>query len=135
MKLKSKAKCVLDASALMTLINAELGADLVEKHIEKACISSVNFTEVLTKLLEQSIPFEDAQTILNNFNLEIIVYDEEQISGVSLFRLDTKQYGLSLADRVCLNLGRLLKLPVITTDQIWSKIKVTDLTVILARKK
>jgi ribonuclease VapC len=134
MKHKAKINYVLDASALMALLNDEPGAAVVEEHIEKSCISSVNFTEVLSKMLEQGIPIKDAQIILNNFNLEIIAFDEEQIPGVSLLRLDTKRYGLSLADRVCLNLGKLLKLPVLTTDQIWSKLNAADLTIVLIRK-
>jgi PIN domain nuclease of toxin-antitoxin system len=134
-KLKSKAQYLLDASALMALINNEPGAAVVEKHIDKACISSINFTEVLSKMLEQGIPITDASRILNNFGLEIVPFTADQIEGASLLRVDTKKYGLSLADRVCLNLGKILKLPILTTDQIWVKIKSADLTIILARQK
>jgi ribonuclease VapC len=134
MKRNVKASCVLDASALMALINDEPGAALVEQYIENACISSVNFTEVLSKMLEQGVPVDAAQTVLDNFNLDIIAFEQKQIVGTSLLRSQTKQYGLSLADRVCLNLGKLLKLPIITTDQIWKKLKNSDFNVILARE-
>ena len=79
------------------------------------------------------MPAQAAQTVLDNFNLEIIAFEQNQISGTSLLRVQTKQYGLSLADRVCLNLGKLLKLPIITTDQIWKKLKNSDFNVILVR--
>jgi len=76
--------CVLDASALMVLINNEPGSAFVEGYIENACISSVNFTEVLSKMLEYGVPAEVAQAALNNFNLKIFPFDQAQILGVSL---------------------------------------------------
>lgn len=133
MKLKAKADCVLDASALMSLVNNEPGAASVQQHLDKACISSVNFTEVLSKMLEQGVPIADAERVLSNFNLEIIAFDETQISGTSLLRLTTKQYGLSIADRVCLNLGKMLKLAIFTTDQAWEKINDPSMKIVLTR--
>jgi PIN domain nuclease of toxin-antitoxin system len=133
MKLKSTVDCVLDASALMSLINGEPGSALVQRHLDNACISSVNFTEVLGKMLEQGVPALEAKRVLDNFNFEVIAFDEEQILGVSLLLLETKKYGLSLADRVCLNLGKLLNLPVLTSDQVWGKIAHSEIKVILIR--
>ena len=133
MKHSSKASCVLDASALMVLINDEPGAARVEEYIENACISCVNFAEVLSKMLEQGVPVEAARSVLDNFNLDVIAFEQKQILGASLLRLQTKQYGLSLADRICLNLGSLLKLPIITADQIWKKLKNSDFNVIVVR--
>jgi PIN domain nuclease of toxin-antitoxin system len=37
--------------------------------------------------------------------------------------LDASALGLSLGDRACLALGRRLKLPVLTADQIWKKVE------------
>jgi ribonuclease VapC len=133
MKRNAKKSCVLDASALMALINNEPGAEFIEEYIEHACISSINFTEVLSKMLEQDVPAEAAQAVLDNFNLEVIAFEQKQILGTSLLRTQTKQYGLSLADRICLDLGKLLKLPIITTDQIWKKLKNQDFNVIVVR--
>ena len=133
MKLKSQAHYVLDASALMALINGETGADFVEAHLEKGCISSVNLAEVLSKMLERGVPIGDAKGIIDNFNLEVIPFDEDQIVGTSLLRVDTRPYGLSLADRICLNLGKILHLPVLTGDQAWAKVEDPDLKVILLR--
>jgi ribonuclease VapC len=132
-KIKSDAVYVLDASALMALINNEVGASLIAENIDKSCISSVNFTEVLSKMLEQGVPVADASRVLDNFGLDIIPFDVEQIMGTSLLRIASKQYGLSLADRICLNLGKILKLPILTTDQIWAKMNNPDLTIVLAR--
>lgn len=131
--MKHKSKCVLDASALMALINNEEGADLVEAHITGGVMSVINFTEVLTKMLEQGIPEKVAMAVLDNFGIELIAFETQHILLVSLLRLKTKQQGLSLADRVCLSLGLQLKLPVVTTDKIWAKLNIPGLDVVLAR--
>lgn len=128
-----KVGCVLDASALMALINSEPGSALVQQNLRHAYISSVNFAEVLSKMLEQGVPAADAEKVLFCFDLSIVPFDEKQILGVSLLRLETKKYGLSLADRVCLNLAKTLELPVLTSDKIWKKVSDNALDIILIR--
>jgi ribonuclease VapC len=51
---------VLDASALLALINAEPGAKLVAKALPEATISAVNLAEVVTKLIDIGILERDA---------------------------------------------------------------------------
>ncbi len=132
-KIDSNITCVLDASALMALINQEPGAEVVARKLSHSCISVVNFAEVLTKMLEYGIEIEKAKRALDNFNLCLIPFDDEQIEGTSLLRIATKQYGLSLADRVCLNLGKILNLPILTADQIWGKLPDPHLKIELIR--
>lgn len=133
MKLDAQLSSVLDASALMALINNEPGSALVQVHLAKACMSTINFTEVLSKMVEQGAPAIDAKRVLDNFNIELIAFDQSQIFGVSQLRLNTKQYGLSLGDRVCLNLGKTLGLPILTSDQIWAKMNDPDIKILLVR--
>ena len=133
MKFDSKLKSILDASALMALINNEPGASVVQMHLGRACMSVVNFTEVLSKMVEQGVPVIEASRVLDNFNLGLIPFDESQMSGVGLLRLETKQYGLSLGDRVCLNLGQISGLPVLTSDQVWLKMQSPQLKILFIR--
>ena len=133
MKFKSKASCVLDASALMSLVNDEPGSLVVQQHLRKASISSVNFAEVLSKMVEFGVPAIEAKSVLDYFNLEVIPFTEAQVLGVSLLRLSTKPQGLSLADRVCLNLGKTLKVPVLTGDKIWKEVQDPELDILLIR--
>jgi ribonuclease VapC len=45
-------KSVLDASALLALLNHEAGADQVAAVIPRAALSAVNLAEVVAKLIE-----------------------------------------------------------------------------------
>ncbi len=46
---------VLDASALLALINAEPGGDVVAAALPEASISVINLTEVVTKMIDIGI--------------------------------------------------------------------------------
>ena len=43
-----KDKIILDASAILVLINNEKGKDVVEQYLNNALISTINFSEVIT---------------------------------------------------------------------------------------
>ena len=47
--------CVLDASALLALLQDEPGADVVEPALEAAVISTVNWSEVAQKSLDRGV--------------------------------------------------------------------------------
>lgn len=49
---------VLDASALLAVLKAEPGAEAVEPRLDEAVISSVNWLEVLEKMLALGISHE-----------------------------------------------------------------------------
>lgn len=51
---------VLDASAVLALLNAEPGEDKVRLLLPRATISAVNVAEVLAKLVTQGMPAEEA---------------------------------------------------------------------------
>lgn len=51
---------VLDASALLALINSEPGAETVAAALADATIGAVNLAEVVTKLIELGIREQDA---------------------------------------------------------------------------
>lgn len=49
-------------------------------------------------------------------------------------RKQTKSFGLSLADRACLSLARIMDLPVVTADKCWVEISdILNIPVILIR--
>ncbi len=50
--------CVLDASALLALLQQEPGAETVETLLEEAVISSVNWSEVVQKSLERGVELD-----------------------------------------------------------------------------
>ncbi len=110
-------KVVVDASAVLALLNQEDGSEEISQLIGNAVISSVNLSEVVAKLADAGITEEDIQQILSNLNLKIIPFNNQQaFMAALLLRPSTKLNELSHGDRACLALGIALNLPVITTD-------------------
>jgi PIN domain nuclease of toxin-antitoxin system len=118
------SEVVLDASAILALLNKEPGSDEVLKCIGKAAMSTVNLSEVIAKLADAGIPEEDIRQIISHLNLEVIDFNEEQALKAGILRPITKSIGLSFGDRACLALGIILNQPVLTTDRLWVSINV-----------
>jgi PIN domain nuclease of toxin-antitoxin system len=111
---------VLDASALLALINQEPGSEKVAAVISTACMSSVNVAEVVSKLMDKGFSEVEIREIFGALKLLIIPFDEEQGFIAGLLRADTKRLGLSLGDRACLSLAIQQKLSVLTADRVWA---------------
>jgi len=60
---------VLDASALLALLNAEKGADLVQGLLADAAISTVNLVEAVTRLSAVGMPENEIQGTLSLLGL------------------------------------------------------------------
>ena len=114
------SEVVVDASAILALLNQEPGSEKVAKFMGKAAISSVNLSEVIAKLAESNIPEDAIAEILANLRLEVIPFNEQQALQAGMLRPLTKSAGLSLGDRACLALGIYLHQPVLTSDRLWS---------------
>jgi ribonuclease VapC len=125
--------CVLDASALIALFHQEPGSDKVAQAIEDgAVLSTVNLSEVASKLNELGTPETLIQTAINVLELTIVDFNTELAYKVGLLRPLTKSAGLSLGDRACLALAQHLNLPALTTDLVWKDL-LPDVTVQLIR--
>lgn len=118
------SEIVVDASAILALLNQESGSEEVLQFIGNATISTVNLSEIIAKLAEGGIPEQDIQQILSNFHLKVVPFDEEQALIAGMLRPASKPIGLSFGDRACLALGIVLNKPVITTDRLWSNLNV-----------
>jgi ribonuclease VapC len=124
---------VLDASALLALLNQEPGSERVAACIANgAAISTVNLSEVVAKLSDASIPEEVTREILSVLGIVVIDFDTVLAYDAGLLRPLTRQVGLSLGDRACLALARRLNLPAVTTDKVWQKLSL-DIAVQLIR--
>jgi PIN domain nuclease of toxin-antitoxin system len=115
---------VLDASAVLTLLNDEPGADEVEARLEDSMISAVNLSEVLTKLIEAGIPSKEAFETVDLLGIEVVDFNAEQALAAASLRPATRKSGLSLGDRCCLALGLQTKRQVVTADKSWTALKV-----------
>lgn len=115
---------VLDASALLTLLNEEPGKDVVEEAIGDCSISAVNYCEVIGKLIDAGVPDDDARHTVELLNIEIVDFDAKLAFQAASLRSATRILGLSLGDRCCLALGRARKATVLTSERSWSKLKI-----------
>lgn len=127
---------VMDASALLALMQGERGGDVVnELIVEQECVaSSVNIVEVGTRLVDKGLaPVHLART-LKELDVQTIDFDLEQaLLGASL-RVTTRQAGLSLGDRACLALAQLMKGTAVTADSAWVDVaEAADVKVLMIR--
>lgn len=110
---------VLDASALLALLNGEDGARLVATELPVSVISAVNYSEVVGKLADAGMPETKIRNALEGLHLEIVPFDYEQALESGLLRPATRALGLSPGDHGCLSLARRLGLAVLTADGAW----------------
>ena len=117
-------KVVLDASALLAMIYEEPGQEKVKEMLSHSLISTVNFSEVIAKVLDRQPELSKIMvlTLLDSFRLNCIDFGEEQAEIAGELRRLTKEYGLSLGDRCCLALAKQKKLKVLTADRQWAQI-------------
>jgi ribonuclease VapC len=117
-------KVVLDASALLALLNAEPGTDIVIEGLPGAVISAVNLSEVIAKLSESGMPEKVIRQVLEPLGLEIVSFETKQAYQAGFLMAKTKIAGLSLGDRACLSLGKMLDLVTLTADKTWATLSI-----------
>ena len=115
---------VLDASALLAVLNQEPGAEnLPPERLAHATISTVNLAEAHSKLVRAGIDPDDAWEDVWGPIEEASPFTVEQARIAGSLAAQTRSLGLSLGDRACLALGLALKAPVYTTDRAWKSLK------------
>ena len=119
------SRVVLDASAILAVINAEPGAEkLIPDLLATAVGSAVNLAEVQTKLVTRGWPSEEAWEDATSPVREVLSFDEQQARIAGDLVTHTQSLGLSLGDRACLALAMTLNIPVYTAEKAWKKLKV-----------
>ena len=114
------SSAVLDASALLALLNQEEGGDKVAELVAAgATISAVNLSEVAAKLSLAGMPEAQIREALDPLGLDIVPFDLEQAYRAALLVGPTRAAGLSFGDRTCLALASQVGLPAVTADRAW----------------
>lgn len=108
---------VLDASAVIAVLNSEPGADVVLGAIAGALISAVNYSEVLKKAVERCQAIDPIPALLHSYSVDIVPFDEVMAAASAELFPATKAHGMSFADRACLALGIQRKLMVLTSER------------------
>jgi ribonuclease VapC len=117
-------KIVLDASALLAVLNQEPGADkLTPQLLSAASSSTVNLAEVQSKLVKRGLDPDEAWEAAMSPIREAVAFTAEHARIAGSLITQTQALGLSLGDRACLALGLALKAPVYTADRSWKGLK------------
>jgi ribonuclease VapC len=116
--------CVLDASAVLALLNQEPGADLVQEMLSQAVISTVNLTEVVTRLTAKGMPETEIRDVLSLLGLTSVPFDQESAIQSGLLYTATHASGLSSGDRACLTLARNMNAIAFTADRAWQSLDI-----------
>ena len=115
------SETVLDASAILALLQGERGSENVLQALPGAVVSSVNLSEVVAKLADHGMPTDEIRQALT-LGLEIVPFTEDLAYAAGELRLLTRDRGLSLGDRACLALAKALSRPVLTADRAWARL-------------
>lgn len=113
------ASAVLDSSAVLAVLNAEPGAEIVVAVLQDALLSTVNYSEVVAKLVERGSSHGEAVAALRSIALTTVDFDINLAGRTGALRAETMKRGLSLGDRACLSLAERERLPAITGDRSW----------------
>jgi PIN domain nuclease of toxin-antitoxin system len=117
------SKAVLDASALLSLLQDEPGATDVQALLPEAAMSAVNLSEVLARLVDAGMPRAEARATVEALGIRFVDFDVDQAFEAAALRDSTRAYGLSLGDRACLGLAQRLGVPAVTADRVWARLR------------
>ncbi|MCC6235941.1 MAG: PIN domain-containing protein [Dehalococcoidia bacterium] len=110
----------LDASALLALLHDEPGAEVVRQVVVGASVSSLNWSEVVQKALDQRIDTGRLRAYTERLDIAVFPFDEADAEAAARLWLRSGAQSLSLADRACLALARRLGAVAVTADHAWS---------------
>lgn len=113
------SEVVLDASALLALLNNEQGAAKVADVLAESRMLSVNLAEVVSHFIHAGMPAAEVDAMLHPLPVEIVVADQGLAHIAGRLRAVTASAGLSLGDRFCLALAKRDGLPAMTADKQW----------------
>lgn len=120
----NSAEVILDASAILAVINGEKGADkLPPELLAQAAVSTVNLAEVQSKLVARGWDVNEAWEDCTSIVDEIIPFSNEQAKNAGSLISATKSFGLSLGDRACLALAIEKNAAIYTADRSWKNLK------------
>ncbi|MCE2993396.1 MAG: type II toxin-antitoxin system VapC family toxin [Alphaproteobacteria bacterium] len=127
---------VLDASAVLALINNETGAANVENVLSTAVVSSVNLAEIVSILsTRHKVPAQQVKLLMTQLIGSVINFTEEHayiVAKIEEVNIENK-YSLSLGDKACIALGIALNATIYTADKIWGTLDMPNVNVHLIR--
>jgi ribonuclease VapC len=112
---------VLDASALLALIQRETGGEKVGPMVPYAMMSAVNFCETVQRLRRGGMPVEAVTMLLTPLVPEPVAFDRETAYVAASIHEKTRGQGISLGDCACLALALMQGVPAVTAERTWDR--------------
>ena len=118
----TESDVVVDASAVIALLQGESLGRFEPERMVGAWISAVNLAEVLTKLRSTGLALDEAARAATLLDLRTVPFDAGLAERAADLWESTRRAGLSLGDRACLATAQALQAPAITADRVWAKL-------------
>lgn len=115
---------VLDASAVLALLYREPGHEQVTDMLDAAVVSTVNWAEVIQKLVQRGhpVPMAAAEGV-RSLGVQVAPFTSADAVHAGLLWAETRHAGLSLGDRACLAIAqRIPDAVVVTADRAWANL-------------
>lgn len=115
---------VVDASALLALLQDEPGAEVVTRALSTGVMSVANLAEVLAKAVDRGLDLTRQHLLIASLGIRFEpVTNDDAFASAALRRLEEPDGRvLSLGDRLCLALAWRLDVPVLTADRAWNSV-------------
>ncbi len=113
----------LDASALLAFLLRERGHERIGELLSEACMSTVNFSEVLGRFARAGQDVALLAEKLLTTPIELVSFSTQQAAIAAALVPATQAEGLSLGDRACLALAQERGIRALTADRSWRRLK------------
>lgn len=118
---QSEVLWVADSSPVLAVLNTEPGADVAAGYLPQAIVNTVNYSEVVAKLLGRGLVLADALTAFFSVGATVVPFLEDEAVMAAALRLPTAPYGLSFGDRACVATAAVRGLALVTADRRWAE--------------
>lgn len=115
---------VLHSSAVVALLRQEPGHQVVADHLTDAVISTVNWAEIVQKVIARGWPMS-AVTGLRSLGVQVLPFTAADAERSAELWGVTRSAGLSLGDRACLAVAAGIPYgTAVTADRVWADLDV-----------
>jgi ribonuclease VapC len=113
-------QAILDASALIAFFLRDPGHQVVADVISaEAGVCTANAAETAAVLVRGGMPVNEARQVISSLPVIFFDVDLDLALKAGVMIMQTRPFGLSLGDRMCLALAAREKVPVVTGDARW----------------